>query len=275
MSVFMHTYRRIIVLWRYSYRVTCDRRSSKEVNMNAQVPIRLVDKSVAAFEHEALRRMQAPSPQPPRVITISRQLGSGGRRIAETLGKLLNWPVWDKEILDVVANQSYFHYQARMFELLDERTQGEIDAFADSVIGNVSKYVYLHLLPRAVLIIAQNDAIILGRGAHLLLPRALKVRIVAPLDVRVRNLIQFDGLSEEAARKKIKTSDREREAFVKELAGRLGRKWSAFDKETEYDLVVNTGTFEIQEAASLILTAVKQQRGFAAVGTKPAVAAPS
>lgn len=243
--------------------------------MNTQVPIRLVDKSVAAFEREALRRTQTPSPRPPRVITISRQLGSGGRRIAEILGKSLNWPIWDKEILDAIANQSYFHYQARMFELLDERTQSEIDAFADSLIGNVSKHVYLHLLPRAMLIIAQNDAIILGRGAHLLLPGALKVRIVAPLDVRVRNLVRFDGLSEEAAKKQIRTSDREREAFVKELAGRLGRKWSAFDKEVEYDLVVNMGAFEIQEAASLVLAAAKQRLGFEAVRAKPVVAASS
>lgn len=230
--------------------------------MNAQVPIRLVDKAVAAFEREASRRMQATSPRPPRVITISRQLGSGGRRIAEILGKQLSLPVWDKEILDIVADQSYFHYQARMFELLDERTQSEIDAFADSLVGNVSKHVYLHLLPRAVLIIAQNDAIILGRGAHLLLPRALKVRIVAPLDVRIRNLVQSGGLSEEEASRQITTSDRERRNFVKELAGRLGPGVSNYGKETEYDLVVNTGTFEIQKAASLILSAAEQRLGF-------------
>ena len=230
--------------------------------MNAQVPIRLVDKAVAAFEREASRRMQATSPRPPRVITISRQLGSGGRRIAEILGKQLSLPVWDKEILDIVADQSYFHYQARMFELLDERTQSEIDAFADSLVGNVSKHVYLHLLPRAVLIIAQNDAIILGRGAHLLLPRALKVRIVAPLDVRIRNLVQSGGLSEEEASRQITTSDRERRNFVKELAGRLGPGVSNYGKETEYDLVLNTGTFEIQKAASLILSAAEQRLGF-------------
>src|SRR5450759_315939 len=213
------------------------------MDMSTRVPIQLVDKSVAAFEHQAMRRMQAPSTRPPRVITISRQLGSGGRRAAETLGRWLNLPIWDKEILDVIARQSYYHYQARMFELLDERTQSEIDAFADSLIGNVSKHVYLHLLPRAVLIIAQSDAIILGRGAHLLLPGALKVRIVAPIDVRVRNLVQAQTGSVSqtepvwAAKKRIRTSDREREAFINELAARLGRKRSDSDREAEYDLV--------------------------------------
>ena len=259
-----HVGQRIIVLWGDSPRIICDRRPGEEVTMSIQVPIQLVDKSVAAFEREARQRMKAPAPRHPRVITISRQLGSGGRRIAEALRDSLNLTIWDKEILDVIADQSYFHYQARMFELLDERAQSEIDAFADSLMGNVNKHVYLHLLPRAVLIIAQNDAIILGRGAHLLLPKALKVRIVAPLDVRVRNLVKFDGLTEEVARKKISTSDREREAFIKELAGRLGQRGS--DREPEYDLVVNTGAFGVQDAASLVLAAARQRLGF---GTDP------
>jgi CMP/dCMP kinase len=226
--------------------------------MTAEVRIQLVDKSVATFEREAAQRLRARSPHPPRVITISRQLGSGGRKVAETLGRWMDCPVWDREILDVIASQSYLRYQARMFELLDERTQGQIDAFADSLIGNVSKHIYLHLLPRAVLIIAQNDAIILGRGAHLLLPNAFKARIVAPLDVRLRNLAQFDGLSEEVAAKRIKTSDREREDFIKELATRLGRNRS----EAEYDLVVNACTFGIDGTASLILDAARQAPGF-------------
>ncbi len=225
--------------------------------MSVQVPPRLVEKAARRFELESRRRTQAVPPPSPRVITISRQLGSGGRRIAEILGGWLHWPVWDKAILDVIASQSHLRYQARMFEFLDERAQSSIDALAYSLLGDVNKHIYLHLLPRAVLLIAQNDAILLGRGAHLLLPEAFKVRVVASFETRVRNLIRFEGSNEEAARKRIRVSDQEREAFLQELAGRLGRRRSEEDRDSEYDLTVNTDRFDVHEAASMILGAAR------------------
>jgi len=185
------------------------------------VPQELIDKAIRRFEMEVHRRTQEATPSPPRVITISRQLGSGGKRVAQFLSERLGWPVWDRQILEVIASQSNLHYQARMFEALDESTRGAIEDAMYALLGGVSKDVYLHLLPRAILIAAQNDAIILGRGAHLVLPNALKARIEASRDTRVRNLVRFEGVSEREARDRIAVSDREREGFVRELQGRL------------------------------------------------------
>lgn len=229
--------------------------------MSLPVPRELIDKAVMRFESEARRKTRESPPSPPRVITLSRQLGAGGRRIAETLRERLGWPLWDKEILEVVASQSHLHYQARMFEALDESTQGAIENAAYAMLGGVSKDVYLYLLPRAILTVAQNDAVILGRGAHLLLPEALKVRVEASLETRVKNLVRFEGLTEKAARERIATSDQEREGFLRELAARLSRKGTQQEKWGEYDLTINTDRFSVQEAATIILSAAKQRFG--------------
>lgn len=231
--------------------------------MARSTPVQLVEKAVQSFEQQSKSHRRAPSSHP-RVITISRQLGSGGRRVAQQLGETLGWPVWDREILDVVANQSNMRYQARMFEALDEKAQSSINALADSLLGSVDRNVYLHLLPRAVLIIAQNDGIILGRGAHLLLPAALRVRVVASLDTRVRNLMQYEGLTEETARRQMLVSDQERESFIRLLASRLRPRPAAGDLESHYDLVINTDTFGIAGSANMILEAADLKLGMKA-----------
>ena len=72
--------------------------------------------------------MSEPVPVTPypagRVITLSRQLGSGGRKVAdvaEQAGQWLHWQVWDTRILDAIASQSSRRLQARAFEALDEK----------------------------------------------------------------------------------------------------------------------------------------------------------
>jgi len=219
------------------------------------VPQELIDKAIRRFEMEVHRRTQEATPSPPRVITISRQLGSGGKRVAQFLSERLGWPVWDRQILEVIASQSNLHYQARMFEALDESTRGAIEDAMYALLGGVSKDVYLHLLPRAILIAAQNDAIILGRGAHLVLPNALKARIEASRDTRVRNLVRFEGVSEREARDRIAVSDREREGFVRELQGRLRPGARRGRGDPEYDITLNTDRFAPEEAADIIYQA--------------------
>src|SRR6187401_3636869 len=80
----------------------------KTQTMSMSVPYRLIDKAVRRFEAQAAERAQrAPLVKaPPRVITISRDLGSGGRRVADALSERLGYPVWDREVLDELAVQA-------------------------------------------------------------------------------------------------------------------------------------------------------------------------
>lgn len=231
--------------------------------MCAKVPSDLLERAAARFEREARTRTEGRSRRPARVITISRSLGSGGRTVAEILSVSLGWPLWDREILDVMANRSSLHYQSRMFESLDETTQGGIESALYAMLGGVHKDVYFYLLPKAILTIAQNDAIILGRGAHLLLPNALKIGLSASFETRVRRIMTREGLTEKRAEARLKASDRERKAFLKELVDRLSYGSGGPKAGMEFDLAINTDTFSLQETAAIVLSIAALRLGTA------------
>ncbi len=148
-----------------------------------------------------------------------------------------------------------------MFESLDETTQSGIDSALYAMLGGIHKDVYFYLLPRAILTIAQNDAIILGRGAHILLPNSLRVMLTASLELRIRRMAVREGISEKDALVMVKNSDREREAFLKELVARMSHASGGRMVRTGFDLTVDTDTFTFPQAASIILHAAAHKFG--------------
>jgi cytidylate kinase len=102
--------------------------------------------------------------------------------------------------------------------------------------------------------------VIVGRGAHLLLgDAALRVLAVAPLENRVRTVMEVEGLSERDARRRIVEVESDRHAFI------LSHFHVAFDDPTAFDLVVNTAALGLDGATAAVR---------AALPTRPARPAP-
>ena len=72
--------------------------------MRISAPIDLVEKAVKSFQNEVRRKKDQVPQFPERVVAIFRHLGKRGKRVAELLKKWLEWPVWDKELLGVLAD---------------------------------------------------------------------------------------------------------------------------------------------------------------------------
>jgi cytidylate kinase len=223
----------------------------------AKIRNRLIEQAVRRFQAQGEERRKAATGGS-RVITISRQLGAGGRRVAEILGEKLGLPVYDKEILEALAKRSAARYRSQMFEELDESAKGEIEILVSSLLGKVDHHTYYYLLPKTMLAFARRDCIILGRAAHLFLPNSLRLRMEAPFEIRVQNMIKFEGLEREAAEKQIKKSDRSREKFTQQMMGMLetSRHWERLFPL--YDLTINTRHFSAAEAADIVLCAAAQ-----------------
>jgi cytidylate kinase len=224
--------------------------------MKLPVPNEVVEKAISRYEQD-LRAPVSPTEAPPgpRVITISRQCGSGGTSIAHIVGERLGWPVWDGEILDILADKSHAHYQKRLFEALDEKRQGKVEATLLSCLGEPNEETYLYLLNKALYIIAQKDAIIVGRSADIVLKDALHVYMTASLEHRVKLMMTRWGLSYRETLKKVKTVDRQRQRCAKDFARSLRK--SCLRKQVEYDLVINTDRVSFQGAAAMICEAVR------------------
>ncbi len=223
--------------------------------MATNIKDKFIEQAVAKYEADLshLPTKQA-AKGPKRLITISRQAGSGGRQIAEKIGEKLGITVWGKEILDVLARQSGGDYQARLFEALDEKTKGLIDTIIGDFFGAIPSLTYHHLLPKAILAIAQNDAVFVGRGVNLILPKAFRVSIKASSETRIRNLGTYNNMEPEAAEKRIKEADHQSDGFMKELAKRINVKYY----QDEYDIGICTDRIGVDEAASIVLHAFEQ-----------------
>ncbi len=224
--------------------------------MKLPVPNDLIEKAISRYEQEA-RASLAPGVRAPapRVITISRLCGAGGTSIARLAGERLGWAVWDGEILDVLADKSQGRYQARMFESLDETRQGAIEATLLSCLGEPNRETYLYLLNKALHIIAQKDAIIVGRGAVYALRNSLAVRVIAPMETRVKHMMARWGRSYRETWKRVKTVDRMREKFLRDFSRSLRK--SCLRRSAAYDLEICTDRMSFQGAAAVICAAAQ------------------
>ncbi|MFC1591751.1 AAA family ATPase [Thermodesulfobacteriota bacterium] len=217
--------------------------------MPVKIPKKFIENEITKYRTDVKKLLKHKKEAPKKIITISRDRGTGGRKIAEEIGKKLDCTVWGREILDVLSDRSGVGYQNSMLEALDEKKQGFINTLIADFFGHVDKHTYFYLLPKAVYLIAENNAVIIGRGAHLLLPDAFRVVIRASNETRTKNIMHYDGLDEKAARAYIKQTDKERDAFLKELEKKIGVK----HQELDFDLEINADRLDIKDATSIIM----------------------
>lgn len=202
---------------------------------------------IAQYERRRQQRMGKVSKPP--VITISRQTGSNGTEVAKHLGRKLGWKVWDRELVDKIAHDT--HAQRQMVEHLDEHIESMIEEMLEAIFSTtmMTSETYLrHLFGIILSIGQQGHAIIVGRGANFLLPRALNVRIIASLAYRIETLMRREEVSREEAEHRIVRSDEGRAEFVKK----------AYDADvvdvTRYDLTLRMDGFRIQDAVQILQT---------------------
>lgn len=114
---------------------------------------------------------------------------------------------------------------------------------------------YRALVEQAIVEQAEmGDAIIVGRGGQVILhdfPGVLNVLVMASESVRVDRLIERMGFGEKDARRRVRVSDSEREAYLKQFEN------SNWLDSTLYDLVINTGRVPTALAVDLICEAVQ------------------
>jgi cytidylate kinase len=192
------------------------------------------------------------------VITISREYGARGRSLAQELGRRIEFKVWDKELLSAIAEESGADKQ--FLASLDERRRKMIeDALYGAFMGSKhSNTNYFRSLSRVLKTIgAHGKGIIVGRGANYVIKstKALRVRLISPVEKRVSFVAKNEGISEKKALKMIKSHDTDREDFIRHYFKR--ESGNAHD----FDLVLNGDAFSIEQLADLVLFAYEKKIG--------------
>jgi cytidylate kinase len=187
------------------------------------------------------------------VITISREPGSGGAKIAEELAKNLDYDLYHQEVIYKIAESS--KVRGTLLETLDEKALNFVENWIASLVNNNHLWPdqYLHHLMKVVSTIGRHGrAVILGRGANFILPPEQKfaIRIIAPLDIRIKNVSQEFGVSKDDAKKRIVRTDSDRRAYIrKHFHGEIANPLN-------YNLLINTGLMSIEAAIAAVYNSV-------------------
>lgn len=197
--------------------------------------------------------------RPPLVVTLSRDYGAQGEEIARRLSECLGIPLYDQEILDLVAKRAKadkFYFKAH-----DEQVAAGVTSFLYSLISGsaVTLQDYRRALYDVTLDLARRDCILVGRGAHLILADkpVFRVRAVGSKAACARRIAETFGLSAEESEKEVHKINQQRHQSIVKLFGEH-IEHSSLEFAKNFDLVVNTDHLSIDGAVAIILLAMRE-----------------
>ena len=202
------------------------------------------------------------------VITIGRQLGSGGREIGYLVAEKLGIKCYDKELLAVAAKESGMC--EKIFEAHDEKPTRSflyslvMDTYAmgyapagyvDMPIGHK---LFLAQFDTIKNIAAKESCVIVGRCADYALewnPDLLSIFIHGNIDDRIKRIMVKRNIAkEDEARDLIQKTDKQRASYYNSYSN---KKWG--DAKT-YNLSIDSGVLGIDGTADLIVDIVHKRK---------------
>jgi len=198
-------------------------------------------------------------------ITISRETGAGSQLVCKELIKILepasepngvNWTYFDRELIEKVLDDHNLPQQ--LYKYMKEDKYRYLSEDLNVLLGlHPSQRTLLQKISESILQLARmGKVIIVGRGANIItakLKNSFHVRLVAPLDNRVRHIMKVENLNKKDAETFVKQKDKARREYIK----------SSFSKNVEdielYHIVVNTGLMSYKESAEIIAGAVMKK----------------
>lgn len=188
-----------------------------------------------------------------KIITIGRQFGSNGREIGQLLAKKLDIPFYDKEILNEAAKSSGL--SENILNSLDEKPSKSFlyslvmdpYSYGFSNTGyhpNLNQQAFQATYDTVKKIADNGPCIIVGRCADYALrhnPNLVRVFIYAPIEDRVKTIIQRYGISEEKARTQISKEDKGRASYYNYYTS---KKWGTTGS---YDILINSSLMSLEK----------------------------
>jgi cytidylate kinase len=203
------------------------------------------------------------------LITLSREYGAGAGELAQRLGESLGWPVLDSGIPLAVAERLGIPEDS--LDEWDEHAPNFLESIGNALllgspeimidpayvrrpaareVADVTRQV---LLDRT----ASPPLIVVGHGAQVLLadrPRTLHLRLVAPLEVRARRVMERRQCSEQEAFAICDSVDRDRVHYVQQFL-RLDVRDPLL-----YAMQINTGVVSMDDAVRLVSALLADDR---------------
>lgn len=194
-----------------------------------------------------------------RIITISRQFGSGGRELGKRMADVLDWDYYDREIIERLSSSEGLdeEYISRVLNNHEWNTLPMTfrASFSQNQYTSGEKTALL-LKQRKIIediAAAGNDCIIVGRDADIILSdyKPFRIFVCNDMDARITRCVRYEAkkpegerLTEREIRKYVKRIDKNRSQTREILTG---KEWG---DSTSFDITVNTGSWNIKKLAS-------------------------
>ncbi len=197
-----------------------------------------------------------------RIITVSRQFGSGGRELGKRLSDLLGWDYYDREIIQALAEEQGLHPDY-VREALN--THGWVHyqltyrhSFHQAILGTGSAGAQLLARQREILMeIAEsgNNCVIVGRDADVVLHASnpFRISVCADLQARLDRCLRYENkkppeerLPEKEILRNIRRIDRSRRQTREILTGKDS------GDESSFDLILNAASWDIKKLAEAV-----------------------
>jgi len=192
-----------------------------------------------------------------KILTISREFGSGGRTIGHQVANALGIPFYDKELVEQVALESGF---AEKFveEHGEHSSSGSLFAYAfapqrvPGVMHGLSTADFLWNIQCSVILqlAEQGPCVIVGRNADYILkdrPDTLHAFIHADIESRAERIVRLYGESEKSPQARLNEKDKRRKIHYQHYTGRT---WS---QAQNYDICLDSSALGIETCTEILL----------------------
>ena len=185
-----------------------------------------------------------------RIITISREFGSGGRTIGKKVAEQLGIPCYDAEIIQEMVKETGF--TPEYVKEAGEYTPGGFlsSAFSNRLFGPTNEDILWEHQYKIITELAEKSpCVIVGRCADYILQDkadCLKVFIHADMDFRALRIVEVYGEREQSPEERLRDKDKRRAAYHRFYTD---MKWGYAQN---YHLTLNSGVLGIDQCVKII-----------------------
>ena len=185
-----------------------------------------------------------------RIVTISREFGSGGRTIGKKVAEKLGIPCYDSELIQKIAEESGFAEN-----YVKEAGEYAPGGFLSSVLANrafgpTNEDILWETQYRVIMELAEKGpCVIVGRCADYLLQNkadCLKVFIHADMAFRAKRIVEVYGEREQSPEQRLRDKDKRRAAYHRFYTD---MKWG---DARNYHIALDSGALGIEKCADMI-----------------------
>lgn len=205
----------------------------------------------------------------PLVVTIDRQLGSGGAYLGRRIAKELNLSYLDREIMSKAAEklkvleEDLECYDEKVMPVWQSIIQSfaycNVDAYNPPTINAYNIREIYEAEETIILAVAhKKPCIIIGRGASYILkdrPKHISIFLHADLKFRNKRVRELYNLSEKEATKLIEDNDKDRARYFNSISGKN------ITDACQYHLCIDTSEVGLKEAEAIILSYINLKYG--------------